>query len=56
MANQKFRYRPDMKSWINMKTGNAIDVEADKFLIDANVITEPPDGTIGQKWDLIYCE
>ena len=56
LDNQHFTYDHEKKSWNNVKTGNAIDLMLDKFAIDQNVITEPPDATDGQKWDNIYCD
>ena len=56
LDNQKFEYNHEKKSWNNKFTGDAIDVRLDKFAIDQNVVTEPGDLTLGQKWDNIYCD
>jgi|ETNmetMinimDraft_24_1059892.scaffolds.fasta_scaffold303737_1 hypothetical protein len=56
MSNQKFTYNHENKSWRNTGTGNAIDVHGDELSVGQNAVTEPADGTRGQKWDIFYCD
>ena len=44
------------KTWRNASTRNAVDVSEDQFEAQQNVVTEPADGTSGQRWDIFYCD
>ena len=56
MKNQKFKYDHNKKSWTNMSTKNAVDINGDVFKAASNIVTEPVDDTKGQKWDIFYCD
>ena len=56
MKNQKFLYDWKKKTWSNIATKNMVDINGDVFKAAQNVVTEPADGTKGQKWDIYYCD
>lgn len=56
VAAERFTYDLKSKTWAGVLSGWAIDIEQDRIVSDQNVITHPIDGTVGQKWDIEYCE
>ena len=56
MANQKFTYDHQNKRFVNVRTGNAIDIQKDASGDGGNAVTGPVDNSPGQKWDIFYCD
>lgn len=56
MANQKFRYDHENKRFLNVATGNAVDILRGAGGDGGNAVTGPADNSLGQRWDIFYCD
>lgn len=54
LANQRFKYNVATKRIENRFTGNALDVKADVIIAGQNIVSEEPDLTDGQQWEIQY--
>lgn len=54
-ASQKFSYDEVNYSWTNLGSSNAVQLQSEKFVDNANVVTGKFTNDLGQKFGYEYC-